>query len=222
MMPTFGRFRWMAWRAIFSTDREYGQNLFAQAWYDALTPKLQGQVINDASGLTHFNWHIHTRMNWGEPWYAGFRQSQTIYRFKNQVYFERNLFPRMLGWFSLRPDTTLADVEWMLARSSGYDAGFALATSLKSNAQLNADAASADVARNGHATAAILEAVKQWETARKAKAFPESIKALLRDNTREFHLEPAGDGGWNLYEAHYDARQNRTLGPAMHIDYIRR
>ena len=46
-----------------------------------------GQVINDASNPGHFNWHIYTRMNWGEPWYAGFRESQTLYRFKNQVLF---------------------------------------------------------------------------------------------------------------------------------------
>jgi hypothetical protein len=49
---------------------------------------------------------------------------------------------------------------------------------------------------------AILEAIKQWETARMAGAFPPEIKADLRDNTREFHLEPVSAGGWNLYAAH--------------------
>ncbi len=174
---------------------QYGRVLFAAAWYNALAPEMRGGVRNDASNPAHFNWHINTYYNWGEPWYAGFRESQTLYRFKNQLFFERNLLPRMLGWFSLRPDTTLADAEWLLARAAGYDAGFALATSLQSTAQLTA----ADADPQSKNTAAILEAVKQWETARLAGAFPSKVKALLRDNQREFHLEPAGAGQWDLH-----------------------
>jgi len=167
----------------------------------ALAPELRGQ-INDASNPGHFNWHIYTRMNWGEPWYAGFRESQTLYRFKNQLHFERNLMPHMLGWFALRPDTSLEDAEWLLARAAGFDAGFALAASLASTAQLEADPNSADAAKQFGATPAILAALKQWETARMARAFPPPVKALLRDNAREFHLEPAGPGQWDLRAAH--------------------
>ena len=179
---------------------QYGRTLFTKAWYDALSRELQGKVINDASNPGHFNWHIYTRMNWGEPWYAGFRESQTLYRFKNQVYFERNLMPHMLGWFALRPGTSLEDAEWLLARAAGFDAGFALAASLASTAQLAADASSADAARQFGATPAILAAIRQWETARMAGAFPSPVKAALRDNHREFHLESAGVGQWRLYE----------------------
>jgi hypothetical protein len=180
---------------------QYGRSLFTKAWYDALLPKLQGQ-INDASNPGHFNWHIYTRMNWGEPWYADFRESQTLYRFKNQLYFERNLMPHMLGWFALRSDTSIEDAEWLLARAAGFDAGFALAASLASTAQLAADPSSADAAKRFGSTPAILEAVKRWESARLAGAFPASVKAVLRDNTREFHLETAGPGKWELFEAH--------------------
>jgi len=180
---------------------QYGRTLFTQAWYDALLPELRGQ-IDDASNPGHFNWHVYTRMNWGEPWYAGFRESQTLYRFKNQLHFERNLMPHMLGWFALRPDTSIEDAEWLLARAAGFDAGFALATSLASSAQLAADANSAEAAKRFGATVAILEAVKQWETARMARAFPPEVKAAMRDNAREFHLEPVGEGHWNLYAAH--------------------
>ncbi|MCC7374686.1 MAG: hypothetical protein IT581_08515 [Verrucomicrobiales bacterium] len=180
---------------------QYGCALFVRAWYDALKPELRGQVINDASLPGHSNWHINTRMNWGEPWYGGFRESQTLYRFKNQVYFERNLMPRMLGWFALRPETSVEDAEWLLARAAGFHAGFTLATSLASTAQLEADPRSADTARKFGEVPAILEAIRQWETARMARAFPDSIRAALRDNTREFHLEPAGPRSWNLREA---------------------
>lgn len=194
---------------------QYGRTLFTKAWYDALSPECQGQVINDASCPGHFNWHIYTRMNWGEPWYAGFRESQTLYRFKNQVYFERNLMPHMLGWFSLGTNTSLADAEWLLARAAGFDAGFALAASEASTAQLAADPILGEAARQSGATAAILEAVRQWETARLSGAFPASVKEALRDNHREFHLEPAGPGRWDLYPVLNSPP--RTLGSAVRI-----
>jgi hypothetical protein len=181
---------------------KYGCALFTKAWFDALDPSLRGQVINDASLPGHFNWHINTRMNWGEPWYGGFRESQTLYRFRNQVYFERNLMPRMLGWFALRPDTSIEDAEWLLARAAGFNAGFALATSLASTAQLAADPASADTAKRYGATPAILESIRQWETARMAGVFPAELKSAFRDNAREFHLEPAGPGKWTVQEVH--------------------
>jgi hypothetical protein len=179
---------------------QYGRVNFTKTWYDALSPEFRGGVINDASNPSHFNWHINTRMNWGEPWYAGFRESQTLYRFKNQVLFERNFMPHMLGWFALRPDTSFEDAEWLLARAAGFDAGFALATSLASTAQLEADPASADTARHFGGVSAILEAIRQWETARLAGAFPAEIKERLRDNSREFHLRTAGEEGWDLSE----------------------
>ena len=178
---------------------QYGRALFTESWYDSLQPALGG-TINDASNPGHFTWHITTRMNWGEPWYAGFRESQTLYRFKNQLFFERNLMPHMLGWFSLSSKTTVADTEWMLARAAGYDAGFALCASLASTAQLAADPASTDTLQRFGSSPAILEAVRQWETARAAGAFTADVKARLRDNQREFHLEPTGVKQWDLYE----------------------
>ena len=69
-------------------------------------------------------------------------------------------------------------------------------------AQLAADPASAETSKHYGATTAILAAVRQWETARMAGAFPAHVKALLRDNAREFHLQPAGVNRWNLFAAH--------------------
>jgi hypothetical protein len=63
------------------------------------------------------------------------------------MHFERNLMPHMLGWFALRADTSVEDAEWLLARAAGFDAGFALAASLASTAQLEADPESADAAK---------------------------------------------------------------------------
>ncbi len=77
----------------------YGEILMTTTWYDNLDENIKSHLIADASRTSHYFWHIYSRMNWGEPWYAGFRESQTEYRFKNQKYFERNLMPGMLGWF---------------------------------------------------------------------------------------------------------------------------
>jgi hypothetical protein len=178
---------------------QYGRTLFAQTWYRSLSPELR-DTINDASNPGHFNWHAYTRMNWGEPWYAGFRESQTLYRFKNQLHYDRNLTPRMLGWFALRPDTSTEDAEWLLARAAGFDAGFALAASLASTAQLAADPGSAEATRQFGAVPAILEAIRQWEAARHSGAFPPEVKARLCDNNREFQLKAAGGRQWDLFE----------------------
>jgi len=164
---------------------QYGPALFAKTWYDHLSPALQGQVINDASMPGAYIWHIQTRDNWGEPWYAGFRQSQTQYRLDNQRYFRRNLMPGMLGWFSLRPETTLEDVQWLLARAAGFDAGFCLVTDLKA---LKANPQSAE----------ILAAVKAWESARRAHVFAPEILKGLQSVEEEFELSQIGRRHWSL------------------------
>ena len=102
---------------------QYGRTLFVTTWYDHLDDRLRGKVITDASNPGHYFWHIYTRMNWGEPWYAGFRESQTEYRLKNQDYFRRNLMPCMLGWFNMTGQTSLEDIEWLLARAAGFGRG---------------------------------------------------------------------------------------------------
>lgn len=165
---------------------QYGQQRFTQIWYDNLKPELQGQVITDASTPGHFFWHLFTRMNWGEPWYAGFRESQTQYRLLNQLYFRRNLIPAMLGWFRMTPETSIEDIEWLLARSAGFDAGYALVTSL------------ASVEQNGMSDK-ILFAIREWERARMSGAFPAEVKNRMQNIKNEFHLETEGPNNWNLY-----------------------
>lgn len=168
---------------------DYGKQLFTKTWYDNLEPELRGKVINDASNPGHYFWHIYTRMNWGEPWYAGFRESHLQLRLKNQQFFRRNLMPSMLGWFSLKAETTLEDIEWMLARGAGFNAGFALSTSIEA------------IKKNGRSNE-IFGAVKLWETARQEGVFSESQKQQLQDIKNEFHLEPAGAGEYQLVPVH--------------------
>lgn len=165
---------------------QYGRTLFATTWYNHLSGDLRGRVINDASNPGHYFWHIYTRMNWGEPWYAGFRESQTEYRLQNQDYFRRNLMPCMLGWFNMTGQTSLEDAEWLLARAAGFEAGFALNTSLQ-------------VVRDNGLSNTILQTINAWETARMSGVFSESQKRRLQDIHQEFHLEASGDHSWSLY-----------------------
>lgn len=188
---------------------QYGRTLFTKAWFDRLKPGLQGTVINDASNPGHFNWHIYTRMNWGEPWYAGFRESQTLYRLKNQAYYSRNLMPRMLGWFRMNEQTSVEDAEWLLARAAGFDAGFALATSPQT------------VDQNGLGSQ-IIKKIKQWETARLNGAFPEALKPALQQIQNEFQLESTSEGTWELspvYSFKKDHQHNEQPGMIAFSSY---
>ena len=164
----------------------YGETMMPYVWYNALSDDIKSHLIIDASRTTHFFWHIYSRMNWGEPWYAGFRESQTEYRMKNQKYYVRNMMPAMLGWFRMTPEISLEDMEWMLARSAAFDAGYAFITS--------------HVTLNTHGLSDhILELVKQWERARIGGAFPSDLKKEMENIDKEYHLEAIGENEWNLY-----------------------
>jgi hypothetical protein len=164
----------------------YGEVMMPYVWYNTLTDDIKSNLIVDASRTTHFFWHIFSRMNWGEPWYAGFRESQTEYRMKNQKYFRRNMMPGMLGWFRMTPEISLEDMEWMLARSAAYDAGYAFVTS--------------PVTIKTHGMSdEVLEMIKQWEKARIGGAFPTDLKKQMENTDNEYHLKTIAENGWNLY-----------------------
>lgn len=172
---------------------QYARQLFTKTWYDNLKPELKGKVINDASNPGHFFWHIYTRMNWGEPWYAGFRESQLQLRLKNQQFYRRNLMPSMLGWFSLRPETAPEDIEWMLALGAGYQAGFGLSTSLET------------IRKHGR-TDEIFSMIRKWERVRLAHVFTEEQQERMRSLKTEFHLDSIADKTYALttvYNAYY-------------------
>jgi len=167
----------------------YGEALFTSTWYANLSDDIRRHLIVDASRTSHYFWHIYTRMNWGEPWYAGFRESQTEYRMKNQPYFRRNLMPGMLGWFRMTKETTSEDVEWMLARSAAFDAGYAFVTGYD------------ELEGNGF-TDRILDAIGLWERARMTGAFTSEQRRRMEDVKTEFHLAANGDRAYLLTQVY--------------------
>ena len=178
-----------------SGQGDFAVEMFAKVFYD----HLEKPVFNGSSNSKPFYWHINTGVNWGEPWGAGFREGMPEYRFNNQPLLERNYMPNMLGWFQMLPETTLADIQWMLARGAGYNAGFALATDARS-------------VRKNPQTGVILDAIRVWEEARHFGVFTDDQRQRLRDPSREFHLEY--DGEWRLYPFNLSE-------PLVHEEYVR-
>jgi hypothetical protein len=161
---------------------DYAYELFPLDFFNGL----DHAVINGTSNSKHFYWHINSYCNWGEPWYEGFRESMQEYRIANQALFERNYIPAMLGWYLMRDTTSLSDVEWMLARAAGYGAGFAFTSSL-------------EAMRKNPETGAVLDAIREWETVRRAGLFSAAQRERMRDPKTEFHLKKRADGGWDLF-----------------------
>jgi hypothetical protein len=81
----------------------------------------------------------------------------------------------MLGWFLLNATTTLQEFEYMLARSAGYDAGYALYSDLMK-------------LTNNKEFDQIAEAINIWEEARLAQIFNEKQIEALKDVNNDFSL----------------------------------
>ncbi len=160
----------------------YAAGKFIKQWYE----NLDQYVLNGSAGPFHYYWHIYTRMNWGEPWYDDLRQSQVNYRLENQRYYKRNLMPSMLGWFSMRSDYRPEDIEWIQARSAGFDAGYLL--------RMDENTVESNGFKDVNFTA-----IREWQKARRNNAFNYEQKERLRNPENEFHLKRVNDNEWELY-----------------------
>lgn len=162
---------------------DYGHDHFAEAFLS----QVDHLVVNGSSNIGHFYWHMNSYINWGEPWYASFRESQSEQRFKHQPFLERNYLPNMLGWFLMTPDTRLEDIEWMLARAAGYRAGYAFV-------------ADPEAFEKNPETDAIIAAIRTWEEAKEPGIFSDEQRTRLKDPERDFHLEKTGEKRWALQD----------------------
>ncbi len=183
----------------------YGEAQFAQAWLDSLQPAIKNHFLLGASRSGHYFWHIYSRMNWGEPWYAGFRESQTEYRLFNQKYYKRNLMPGMLGWFKMTASTTVEDIEWLMARSASYNAGFAFVTDLNT------------VRKNG-ASEEIFSILDTWENARLEGKFSAALMEWMKPLENEFKLKKTSGDLWLTpvysYKFTHDKKMQQPGQPA--------
>jgi hypothetical protein len=169
--------------ALASGQGDYALELFAKDVYD----QVKHDFIIGTSLSKTFYWHIGSYYNWGEPWYGGFKESMQQYRIDNQGLFDRNYMPHMLGWYLLAENTTLPEMEWMLSRAAGYNAGFAMVArpaALRKNPLSNQ----------------LLDAIREWESARNGNAFSKALQENLKNPKNEFHLEKRDEGKWTLHQ----------------------
>ncbi len=160
---------------------DYGKSYFA----DQFTKRTDHLVVNGSSNMGHYYWHINSYINWGEPWYASFRESQSEQRFLNQAFLERNYLPNMLGWFLMTPSTLVEDIEWMMARAAGYNAGYAFVCDY-------------EAFKNNPNTDIIIDYIRMWEEAKSLKIFSDEQRTRLKNPEADFHLEKAGTTLWKL------------------------
>lgn len=139
--------------------------------------------ITEASNLCSNTWDAQSRVSWGEIGvtdYAQIKRSNTFYR--------ANYLPGMMGWLGLSGSDTLLKVEATMARAASLDAGIGFETTVRSF-------------ETGSNTAAVLEAIKIWESARRSGAFTTGQKALMADDTTYWHLSvDTPDQAWSLQQ----------------------
>lgn len=180
---------------------EYAMSRFVTRFFNQIKAPLR----NDASRLSHNTWHIHTYTNWGEPWGEAMRTGQVESRIKNQAFYRRNLFPRMLGWFLIRladrrqECTSLEDLEWAMSEAAGFDAGYGM--TIRSNT----------FRRHGQIDR-LLEAIHDWDYLRERQAFTDEQRSRLRDPKTEWHLERLDDKNFNLYPLFISKHYTCNLG----------
>ena len=182
----------------YSGRGDYSVNYFAYTFLS----KVNHLVVNGSSNVSHFYMHSNSYINWGEPWYASFRESQSSRRFELQPFLERNYLPNMLGWFLLTSNTVVEDIEWMLARAAGYNAGYALVANFDSF-EKNPD------------TDNIIDYIRMWEEAKNLRIFSEEQRERLKDPEKDFHLEKTGSNQWKLqsFEKFKFEHHKKTMQP---------
>lgn len=101
-----------------------------------------------------------------------------------------NYFPVSFGGnFAIKDTSTVEQYEHIQAISVGYGATYSLGINQK-------DVESCPQKQ------AIFKAIRTWEDARWANAFPRSLKKLLRDPKYDWHLETGAEKGtWTLYQS---------------------
>lgn len=174
----------------------YGQARLVNGTYEKTQAK--DGFITETSRMTSNTWDALTRASWGEVGVTSMNQV-----FINNAFYRANFLPGMLGWISLRGSESLLSIESVLARGAGLNAGAGFQGSV------------AGLTANGEHGELVLDAIKQWETARNLGAFTEAQKARLRDRSTNWHLTVVKPGKeWSLQEL--DARGN-PIGAAQDV-----
>ncbi|RFC70428.1 Ig domain-containing protein [Streptomyces sp. AcE210] len=151
--------------------------------------------VTETSRMSSNTWDALTRASWGEVGSTSWNQVLV-----NNDFYRANFLPGMLGWISLKSSESLVSIEGKMARAAGLNAGVGFQGSV------------ADLTAGGDRTLAVLDAIKQWETARNVGAFTDAQQARLRDLSTNWHLSVVTPGKeWSLQQV--DASGNPVGSP---------
>ncbi len=110
-----------------------------------------------------------------------------------------NYFPATFGGnFAFTPSSTVQEYENIEAISVGLGVTYALELSEKS-------------VESCPQKYEIFNAIKIWENARAANAFPPRVKKELQDTSKYFHLEAVNANNWNLYLVNKEGADKRLF-----------
>lgn len=170
-------------------------------------------VVMGSSRDNHYFRHFNYYLNWGEPWYGAFRESQTDVRLAYQPVHENNYMPNMLGWFLITAQTVPDDIDWMLARAAGFNAGYALVLRKE--------------ALNNPQMEEIIRRINLWTSAQRTDLFDPELKKWLKDPRNDARLvEKEGGLFLQQFEKHIMAYEARVLQPgqptAQYMDFENR
>jgi hypothetical protein len=179
----------------YSVKRFYAR-LFAMARRQGMDSlRITGATLSGGA------WHYHSAWNvgGGSNMYTAKTRSWGIEGkdLRNVTY--GNYFPSSFGGnFELDPHSTVQEYENIQAISVGLGVTYMLSLSEKT-------------AESCPAKQVIFSAIRTWEDARKADAFPRGIKKGLSDPSRYFHLEAVDGDTWNLYKVGNDGAGRRLF-----------
>jgi hypothetical protein len=108
-----------------------------------------------------------------------------------------NFFPSGMGGnFPIKANSTVAQYEHIQAISVGIGSTYSL--------QINQKDVESCPQKD-----AIFKAIRTWENARAANAFPRWIKKELARPANQFHLEELGNNTWKLYKTDLDGKNGK-------------
>jgi len=163
---------------------QYALNIFPKIIYDKTNSK-KDHLISYSITLGNYNWHMMSYISWGEyDLEKGFRGTCLDYRILRQIEHKSNLVPNKMGQY-YPTKATLEDIEWLMARTCGWDSG------VDFNLDINAMPKNKDYK-------AICNALKLWEKAKVSNQFSDKEKMFMRQTDRLYHLAEGKDGKVNL------------------------
>ena len=182
---------------------EYALNTFAKTIYDLGGAK--DRLMSYSLTLGNYNWHMMSYQSWGEyQLERGFRGTMLDYRIGKQILLHNNLVPNKMGQY-YPTDATLEDIEWLMARACGWDAGVDL------NIKVN------KITKNPEYKA-MCNALRLWEKARMDKVFTEKQKMFLRQTDRLYHLSEDKNGKLQLKFVKFWQHKGVKISPPSVFD----